>query len=114
MTNRIDRLEELGLVARERDPEDRRGVLIRLTTEGRKLVDEAIAVRLEDGHRNLSPFSKAEEKTLAGLLRRLLMTMDDRWSMERRENGGSYATEKQEPTLSGSQNRTAGSPESSA
>src|SRR5262249_3865285 len=31
MTNRLDRLEEAGLIRRERDPHDRRGVKIDLT-----------------------------------------------------------------------------------
>src|SRR6188768_3437722 len=31
MTNRLDRLESAGLIAREPDPGDRRGVVIRLT-----------------------------------------------------------------------------------
>ncbi|MCG3129104.1 MAG: hypothetical protein CHACPFDD_04013 [Phycisphaerae bacterium] len=73
MTNRIDRLENLRLVVREADPEDRRGVQIALTREGRKLVDEAIAVRLDDARRNICGFSASEEKSLAGLLRRLLL-----------------------------------------
>jgi DNA-binding MarR family transcriptional regulator len=74
MTNRIDRLEEMGLVRREADPDDRRGVLITLTPEGRKLVDQAIVVRLEDAGRNLAPYTKSDEKEVAGLLRRLLVT----------------------------------------
>ena len=44
MTNRIDRVEALGLVVRLRDPNDRRGVIVQLTTEGRKLADKAIEV----------------------------------------------------------------------
>jgi DNA-binding MarR family transcriptional regulator len=73
MTNRIDRLEEDGLVERREDPDDRRGVLIALTPEGRKLVDEAIAVRLDDARRNIATLSSVEEKTLATLLRKLLI-----------------------------------------
>ncbi|MBU0718874.1 MAG: MarR family transcriptional regulator [Planctomycetes bacterium] len=73
MTNRIDRLEEMGLVRREEDPDDRRGVLITLTPEGRKLVDQAIAVRLEDARRNLATYTKTDEKVVAALLRRLLV-----------------------------------------
>jgi DNA-binding MarR family transcriptional regulator len=34
MTGLLDRLEKKGLIARERDPRDRRGVLIFLTSEG--------------------------------------------------------------------------------
>lgn len=77
MTNRIDRLEEMGLVVREPDPNDRRGVLIRLTPEGQKLVDAVIAVRLEDARRNLAVFSKTEEKAVAGFLRKLLTALQD-------------------------------------
>src|SRR3954451_16661964 len=42
MTNRLDRLEESGLVRRVPDPRDRRGVLVELTTEGRKTIDAAV------------------------------------------------------------------------
>ena len=34
MTNRIDRLSQAGLVSRHRDPQDKRGVLVRLTSKG--------------------------------------------------------------------------------
>lgn len=71
MTNRIDRLEQLGFVRRESDPSDRRGVLIALTAEGRRLVDEAAADRLADARRNIACFSREESKALADLLRRL-------------------------------------------
>jgi DNA-binding MarR family transcriptional regulator len=88
MTNRIDRLEQLGLVVRERDPNDRRGVLICLTPEGRKLVDNAIVVRLADARRNLTPFTKAEQRTLAALLRKLLSGLRDQATAGNRANGG--------------------------
>ena len=39
-TRLADRLEEAGLVARLRDPDDRRGVLVALTEEGRRVMDE--------------------------------------------------------------------------
>src|SRR3954451_22837859 len=39
MTNRIDRLESAGLVRRSPDPQDKRGVLVRLTDAGRTRVD---------------------------------------------------------------------------
>ncbi|MGB7211987.1 MAG: MarR family transcriptional regulator [Gemmatimonadales bacterium] len=40
VTRLIDRLEARHLVARTRDPDDRRAVMIRLTDEGRELVDQ--------------------------------------------------------------------------
>jgi DNA-binding MarR family transcriptional regulator len=88
MTNRIDRLEELGMVTREPDPKDRRGVLIRLTPKGQRLVDEVVAVRLEDARRNLAGFSRAEQKDLAGFLRKLMLTVQDGHPARNRVNGG--------------------------
>src|SRR5215210_5488066 len=41
MTNRVDRLAARGLVERYPDPDDRRGVIVRLTPEGRTCVDGA-------------------------------------------------------------------------
>src|SRR4051795_1926948 len=46
MTNRIDRLSARGLVERYPDPDDRRGVIVRLTTEGRAAVDAAFEALL--------------------------------------------------------------------
>ncbi|MEJ7832579.1 MAG: MarR family transcriptional regulator, partial [Nocardioides sp.] len=46
MTNRVDRLATRGLVERYPDPEDRRGVIVRLTGEGRTTVDSAFEALL--------------------------------------------------------------------
>ena len=43
MTNRVDRLAARGLVERYPDPDDRRGVIVRLTPEGKATVDGAFA-----------------------------------------------------------------------
>jgi DNA-binding MarR family transcriptional regulator len=72
MTNRIDRLAEAGLVVREPDPEDRRGVLVCLTPKGKALVDEAV-VAVVDTYRDLfSPLTPEEWEILASLLRKVL------------------------------------------
>lgn len=73
MTNRIDRLEELGLVQRESDPDDRRGVLISLTLAGRKTIDAAVEARFADARRNVAALSAREQKLVAGVLRKLLL-----------------------------------------
>src|ERR1700722_7073980 len=39
MTNRIDRLEEAGLVRRRPDPQDKRGILVTLTQAGQDRAD---------------------------------------------------------------------------
>ncbi|HEX2705469.1 MAG TPA: MarR family transcriptional regulator, partial [Candidatus Lustribacter sp.] len=43
MTNRVDRLEQRGYVARSPDPTDRRGVIVTLTPRGAEAVDAAMA-----------------------------------------------------------------------
>lgn len=72
MTNRVDRLTTRGLVERLPDPNDRRGVLVRLTPEGKSTVDAAFEALL-DAERALMPDLDAEDREqLATLLRRLL------------------------------------------
>lgn len=72
MTNRVDRLAARGFVERLPDPHDRRGVLVRLTPEGKRSVDTAFEALLAK-ERALMPDLDAEEREqLAGLLRRLL------------------------------------------
>jgi DNA-binding MarR family transcriptional regulator len=72
MTNRLDRLEEDGLVERVADPTDRRAVLVRLTDAGRALVDRAVVIHLENEARLVAHLDAREREQLAGLLRRLL------------------------------------------
>jgi DNA-binding MarR family transcriptional regulator len=72
MTNRVDRLVTRGLVERLPDPHDRRGVLVRLTDEGRAKVDGALVSLLEREHDLLAGLDAAAQKRLAGLLRTLV------------------------------------------
>lgn len=72
MTNRVDRLLARGFVERHPDPADRRGVLVRLTTEGVRVVDAALTQLLSDERELLAELEPAEREVLAGLLRRLL------------------------------------------
>jgi DNA-binding MarR family transcriptional regulator len=74
-TKRLDRLEAAGYVTREPDPGDRRGVLIALTPQGRRLVDTAAVQHLANERRILSGLTSAEQRQLADLLRKLSLTL---------------------------------------
>jgi DNA-binding MarR family transcriptional regulator len=122
MTNRIDRVEALGLVERRPDPSDRRGTLVALTKEGRLTVDEALVAHLANEERLLSALSSAERGTLARLLRKLLVseplaavdsgrTVDQRVraTRRRRRHDGQLSVERD-----GESDRTPSAPGSSA
>jgi DNA-binding MarR family transcriptional regulator len=70
-TKRLDRLEKAGLIAREPDPQDRRGILISLTPKGRELIDRVTGPHLANERRLLEALTPAEQRQLADLLRRL-------------------------------------------
>jgi DNA-binding MarR family transcriptional regulator len=72
MTNRVDRLAARGLVERLPDPSDRRGVLVRLTPDGRTTVDRAFEKLLEAEQGFLASLPDRDRTRLAGLLRTLL------------------------------------------
>ena len=76
MTNRLDRLEQAGLLTRSPNPEDRRGVIVSLTTEGLRTIKLVLKDYLKDLNELLEPLSAAERKQLAGLLRKLLIKQD--------------------------------------
>jgi DNA-binding MarR family transcriptional regulator len=76
MTNRIDRLAAAGLVRRHPDPQDKRGVLVVLTAEGRDRVDAALTDLLGSEEALLAGLGPGERQALAGLLRVLLAPFD--------------------------------------
>jgi DNA-binding MarR family transcriptional regulator len=76
MTNRIDRLEQAGLVRRMPDPQDKRGVLVTLTAAGRSRADAALADLLSDERLLLEGLDATQRHTLAALLRVLLSPLD--------------------------------------
>lgn len=47
MTSRLDRLENKGLIEREHSKEDRRGVHVSLTAEGKALIDKALPQHIQ-------------------------------------------------------------------
>jgi DNA-binding MarR family transcriptional regulator len=74
MTNRIDKLEARGLVRRRPDKSDRRAVIVSLTPEGRRAIDDAIQARLDAADDSLQGISSKERNDLAALLRKVRLT----------------------------------------
>jgi DNA-binding MarR family transcriptional regulator len=73
---RIDQLVERGLVTRESDPLDRRGALVQLTDQGLDQCDACTPAYLADEDRLLSALTVDQQRQLAGLLGRLLVSFE--------------------------------------
>jgi DNA-binding MarR family transcriptional regulator len=71
VTFRLDRLEQAGLITRQRDARDRRVVYSQLTEAGLAVIEQAIAKHLEHEHRLLAGLTPREREQLAGLLGKL-------------------------------------------
>lgn len=77
MTNRLDRMEEAGLVRRRPDPSDRRGVLIELTPRARRIIDAAIDAHLalyEELVRGV--LTATERRTFIDLMRKQTVALE--------------------------------------
>jgi DNA-binding MarR family transcriptional regulator len=74
MTNRIDRLEKAGLVARRPNPADKRGTLVALTPEGLALIDRAVEAHVANQQAVVAGLDDGERRQLSALLARLRST----------------------------------------
>jgi DNA-binding MarR family transcriptional regulator len=83
MTNRIDRLANAGLVRRLHDPADRRRVLVELTAQGHRQVENATRARFEIASAALARLDWKRRKQLSDLLRQLLLAQDESEQGER-------------------------------
>lgn len=71
MTQRLDRLESLGLIVRERDVADRRAVFARLTEAGRARARSAALAHFSHEARMLAGLDPRQREELADCLRLL-------------------------------------------
>jgi DNA-binding MarR family transcriptional regulator len=71
MTHRLDKLERRGLVRRNDDPSDRRGVIVQLTEDGKRLIDKAVEAHLATEAQLVAQLSRPDQTALAHLLRKL-------------------------------------------
>lgn len=77
ITQRLDRLEERGLVQRAPSDADRRSVLVSLTDAGRALVDAALPDHVATEERLLAGLDRDQRDHLASTLRTLLEHLGD-------------------------------------
>jgi len=76
MTNRLDHLEERGLVRRRPDHSDARSVRVQITVAGKRRVDRALTDLVEREHAILGPLDATERAVVAALLRRVVAPFD--------------------------------------
>ena len=72
LTGIVDRLEQKGVVARQRDAHDRRVIRVRLTEKGSKLYKNTIPLFEKSISQFFSPLDKSQQKELSSLLRKLI------------------------------------------
>lgn len=74
MTNRINRLEQAGLVERIVNPDDGRGFLVCLTQKGFELIEMLIPLHVVNQKTILACLTLDEQNQLASLLEKLLVS----------------------------------------
>ena len=77
VTNRVDRLQRRGLVTREPDPSDHRGVLVRLTTAGRRRADQASSAVAAAEGALWANLAERRQTQLTAALREMLSAMEN-------------------------------------
>jgi len=77
LTRLVDNVEQKGLVARRRDAEDSRAVLVHVTPAGRRLTRRILPIAERYETVALKGFGAAEAESLRAALRRLYANMDD-------------------------------------
>ncbi|WP_066386551.1 MarR family winged helix-turn-helix transcriptional regulator [Helicobacter himalayensis] len=73
----VDRLESLGLVKRQKNPNNRKENLIILTEQGKQKVDEILLMMLENERKLLYMYSDEEIKELSKLLAKFYKSMEE-------------------------------------
>ena len=74
LSNRIKKLEAAGLLVREPDPSDGRGVILKVTPKGRRVALEAVTSHVEIERQLLENLAPEDRTALARLLKKLLLS----------------------------------------
>jgi DNA-binding MarR family transcriptional regulator len=78
LTNRLARLEKMGLISRHSDPSDGRGALIKITADGKRVADRGIEIVVAAEDRYMNELSTHMKKGLDQSMTRLIKTLDVR------------------------------------
>ncbi|MDA9786631.1 MarR family transcriptional regulator [Pontimonas sp.] len=78
MTHRLRGLESRGFVTRSSDPDDGRGVVVRLTSSGQAAVDLAFSTLIEAEHSLITALAPGEQAAVARALRSLSLNVENR------------------------------------
>jgi DNA-binding MarR family transcriptional regulator len=76
MTNRLDKLERMGVVSRSKDPNDRRGVMLTLTPAGAERLDTYIDRGAHRERQLLEGLSLNDKRQLNKLLTKLVDSLE--------------------------------------
>ena len=80
LTNRLSRLEKMGLISRQSDPTDGRGALIKITAAGKRVADRGIEIVVATQDRYMNDLSTQMKKGLDQSMTRVIKTLDERLS----------------------------------
>jgi len=76
LTSRLDRLENMGLIERRADPEDRRSLLVALTDAGFDRIDAAVTDHVETEEQVLGVLTSTQRRSLDDALSTLLQSLE--------------------------------------
>lgn len=76
MTNRLNRLADVGSITRIADPEDKRSMLVALTEAGREKIEQALFVHTQTQNDLLATLDAEQHVQLTALLSQLLKTTE--------------------------------------
>jgi DNA-binding MarR family transcriptional regulator len=85
LTRVIDQLEERGYLRRERSQQDRRFVELKLTSEGRQIIDLLLPRVLEELNWALEPLDRVEFEQFCGFLSRIIAHLQATEAVEAKE-----------------------------
>ena len=77
MTNRLDKLEQKGLIARAHSQEDRRSVKVQLTEKGKNVIEAVFPLHMQTLRKLLGNLDDASRERLAGSLKQWLAAIQD-------------------------------------